>query len=329
MRSVVVLAIGLASACTEKNPAYCESDSSCPNGTYCDLDLHSCIPEHDAGIADAGTATDASATDAMPFDCSAPIACPTPGDGKLTLCGYVLDAESGERIQDDGADGTPCEPDSPATSGPCSLELLLYDGLAFAENPLTAPHPPADEVVVDTCGRFRAVNIEPPALGYIAVATDDASASSADDYVLTVVSFAVSMAGSRNGLGLYSARRATDQRWTDTAGNPFGLATFSERGAHMSIFLDVAAPVAGVRITVGDATVSDSDFYFADADGVRSTVNPTLDVTLAPGAGLTVGTALTNYSGVGGEPSGCAWPATLGFAVAGALVVQEQRAACP
>jgi hypothetical protein len=262
--------------------------------------------------------------------CDSPISCPPPSGGKVSVCGQLFDVETGTPIRA----GTPafadCNPAAPAASGPCALKVAFYDPLAFAGDTSTMPQT-TDQVRLDDCGRFAGVNIARPFNGFLAVAVDDAGA--ADNRRLTGVAFSIATNERRVGVRAFSAAFATDAKWTSSAGNPFGAQSLVDRGVFLPVYYtkhpaEGGTPVAGVQIRASGMAadgVGTFDFYFGDTDRtIRSTIDPAAEATGANGAGLMVGTSLTQHSGLGGEPQGCVWPSNLAAAIPGVVLVREE-----
>src|SRR5262249_37262369 len=60
-------------------------------------------------------------------------------------------------------------------SGPCALQILAFDAIAFGTNPQTAQPLPVDSVTIDKCGRYRVAGIETNGTGpFIGLGVDDA-----------------------------------------------------------------------------------------------------------------------------------------------------------
>ena len=54
--------------------------------------------------------------------CDGPIACPLPAGSNTTVCGQIVDTETGQPIRaGDGTDTSDCVADSPHADGPCAL----------------------------------------------------------------------------------------------------------------------------------------------------------------------------------------------------------------
>jgi hypothetical protein len=315
------------SADSSKDPA------SCGQGTYFDPATQTCVSDFEPVRCDEGTTievTEDGVTVCVGVggggDCSAPIACPSPSPGKVTVCGRLIDAGTGQPVQADGVSTAACDPDTPAATGPCALEVTFYDAITFANDPQNAPPLGHESLVVDECGRFRASNVDPPVtLGFMGVSVDDHAQSGRDDHVLSGVAFPATDGAQIPGIRLLAVATATDQAWTTSAGDPFGGMSFSQKGAFLAIFRHGDERVAGVQLTgANNQTRPEDTFYFSDADPlIISTVAPGQTATGVNGAGLMVNSSLTEHSGQDGEVSGCQWPSNLAAAIPGLIYAQE------
>jgi len=303
--------------------------AACGPGTHFDFEIAMCVPDLPPTRCDEST-TDvvvdeqgvAVCVGNAPPGCNGPIVCPSPAAGKVTVCGQLVDLETRDAIEAADPSGLPC-PAEPTADGPCSLQLELVDALAFAGNPDTPPLT-VDQVVVDDCGRFKAVNVELPFSRTIGVAVDDAPGV-ADVHALTGVAFIGESGRQTKDLNAYATRHSTDEQWTATADAPFGAATFGQHGVYVALFLYRGAPVEGVRVTAGGALVPNRDYYFSDPDDDLTTVDPSLDATGPNGAALLVDSQLGNHSGTGGEVDACTWESSLATAIATVVFVQERH----
>jgi hypothetical protein len=316
--------------CTAADGVSPETDS-CGEGTSYSPTEMACVPDtpptecgpntvpqvrQDGVVVCVGTGMD---------DCTSPIFCADPDSNNISVCGRLVDAETGLRIEQAGAP-TDCDPLTPSASGPCSLELELYDAIEFANNPAAAP--PLDrsggEVTIDSCGRFRALNLAAPTFGAVGISVDDAGAT--DTYALTGSAALVSPGMRIEGLSVRATSRQTDDGWTSSAGDPFSGQTFSEVGVVLAVFSTSTTPTSGVTITFDGATRVADDYYFSDTDQRISTVDTALTATGANGAGLMVNAGQGDYGGQGAEPQGCVWPARLA-STAGDVVFVANRPA--
>lgn len=242
--------------------------------------------------------------------------CPSPAGGTITVCGQIADVENDDSLQAAGATGAPCV-STPSADGPCSVQIQFYDAVAFAANPATAtPIAPAT-LYVDDRGRFRAEDLTPPALGFLAIALDDAVGTT-DRHRLTEVVTPV-VVGAVHAVRAYVTRRQTDTAWTASAG--LSGSTFADLGVIAAIFRYQGVGRAGVTITRNGTTAPADDYYVVDAGQTRSAVN-SAGPTGASGGVLLLNSGLVEHSGTGGEPSSCQWPSRLAASIPGVVLVQ-------
>ncbi len=243
------------------------------------------------GADAAPGATDARVNDAFwgcgalwcTAGCDGTLLCQSPVAGKVSMCGQLVDLAANQLLRDPGATGTLCDPMNPTTDGPCTVAINAYDSLEFAIDPAVATPLNAGRIQVDDCGRFRMESIDYPSNGsFITLAVNNNPLATADPWIRSAQTLPITPDVLLSGLRKYVVDKATDQSWTDTAGNPFAFSTFSQRGAHAAIFLtgepsyssDPAQTdhqrAAGVQVS--DATT----FYMSDADPNSAT---TVDVS--------------------------------------------------
>jgi hypothetical protein len=298
--------------------------SACCAGATQD-DGGSCVATYAETVCDPNTTiaadTDSGVVVCQPIDPgSCPQVCNSPDPGNVTVCGQLVDIETNRAI---GADvGAYCDPQAPTSSGACALQVVAYDALSFASNPSSSPLP-ADSIQINECGEFAIHNVPAPALGYLAVAADDAKNGSLDDYALTGVAMQVSGGQRITGVRLYATTRATDAKWTSSAGDPFGGATFSERGAVFMLFHDQSgAPLPGVTATANGSPRPASTYYFSDTDpDTRAVVDPAATVTGTNGAALLVDSDLYEHNGT---LAGCNFTGALADAIPGVIFATER-----
>ncbi len=256
-------------------------------------------------------------------DCSAVLACPIPAAGKSCISGQLTSAGSGAPLrafieaQQACGDG--------AIGGPCDLKLTLVDALDFASNPTGSTPLASDAKMVDGCGRFRITGITPPTLGYVAIVVDDADPALESDLHTPAQALQALSANARvDGINVVAARNDTVDLWTQTAGSPFGASSFVDVGVVLLQFSVGATPRAGVTVTLNGSSAPSKDYYFSDAaPAERVHVDVSLMATGTNGAALVANGGLVNYSGAGGEPSGCTWPSVLASSIPGVLVFVE------
>ena len=288
-----------------------EGDSCVPNRemTRCDPETTTSVPGDGPFVCCVGTAGVARRTSGCLLTCK------MPDPGKMTLCGQLLDVETGRDVGDGGF-GSLCDPDNPTQTGPCSIRLRAFDALQFAANPSAASELVADEMVVTDCGQWMVHNLATPPLGHVAVVTDDHPGSGTSAHVITASSVAVT-SGARSPHQLtYVSRISTVDKWTTDAGDPFAGDTFVDRGAALLVFSFGREPVAGVAITPPGHMFSDTAPY------ERTTVDPTQQVTGANGSTLVT----EAWTVSGAEPTACTWDAPLADAIPGVLWVQHVHA---
>jgi hypothetical protein len=261
-------------------------------------------------------------------DCTQPLPCPSPSGSNVSLCGRIYNLEDSKPLDDgNAADGEPYK----------AIEIRVYDPIAFvsSQNPtvLVRSKP-------DSCGRFAVVDAPRPATGFIAIATDDDSGASADDFVLTGIAAPVSGGQALSPLRAWVFKRTTDAAWSQAANLPSGM-TFGSMGVYVPIFLSgmtavspfPATPTSGVQVAIVDSlsgmrTVhADQDFYFSDSDPLsRKVVAPMQNSTGANGTGLYINQpSLGSFSGIGNAGAGDCWRTDLAAAPKGAAYVQERN----
>jgi hypothetical protein len=255
-------------------------------------------PWPDAGWwdVDAGTSPDAD-----PGDCNAPLTCPAASPNRVSVCGRVLDVATENAVL------------------PSQVAITAYDALEYAGDPNNAQPLDYESLSYDECARFRLVNVERPALGFIALSTDDPADSGMDTYAMAAVAFPVGSAETRTRERLYAINRTTDSLWTSQAGLTGG--SFVTRGAVLAVFLgEDGQPVSGVTVTEGGATEPANDYYFANANPwARTTVDSAMDATGANGSVLKLESPLVEHSGQGGCEG--AWDSALAASIPGVLFV--------
>jgi hypothetical protein len=305
----------------------------CTDGTHYDDGARGCVADYPPTVCQEGTTEPSVGEDGVIVcegrggaGCDTP--CPMPAAGKVSMCGYLIDAQTDEKIADDQI-GTDCSLVTPRpTTGPCSIEVQFYDALAFAGNPTGTPPLSVDEIKVNSCGRFTAKNLPAPATGFMAIGVDDYE-TAPDNYVLGGVAIPATPNLKRDDLEVYAVRVTTDNDWTTSAGQPFGATTsFGDRGAYLPIFRHKGTPIAGVVVVdQNNQALPTKDYYFSDADPFeRTMIAAAQDVTGANGSGIVVDTGLMDHSGSGSEDmlEGCVWPKNLAVALAGVYFVQPR-----
>lgn len=260
------------------------------------------------------------------LDCAIPLSCPPPSAGKATICGWIHDAEADEVVAAPDPMRQACG--SATTSGPCSLRVRFVEAIDFASDPNGAPPLLPESTTIDDCGRFRGQNLPRASFGFIAVVVDDApGVTPAEPHRVTSIVYNNAEASPAIGRA-YTTRVATDQLWTTGAG--LSGSTFAQRGVLVKVFMHRGAPVAGVTVRRNDSQIPADDHYFSDAGLTRRMVAPAQTATGPNGTVLVTNTTTPiAIGGVGGEPSGCTWPANLGAATPGVVSLDFAEAETP
>ncbi len=252
-------------------------------------------------------------------DCSMPLPCPGAASNKVTVCGRLRDVQTDAVIEEAAPTFLDCDPAAPSDTGPCQIEISFYDALDFAGNPTGAAKLKPQNFHMDDCGRYVAENINRPSLGFLGIATEDASGAP-DDHRLTGVAFPVTSGQVRNNQQTYVVTRATDVAWSTDPDVGFpSTNTFIDKGVFMSIFRHGNTPVAGVTVTSNGSPRANDDYYFTDTDPVTRLDTTPTGPTGVNGAALLLNSSLVEHSGQGGEPSGCVWPSDLAASIPGVL----------
>ncbi len=256
--------------------------------------------------------------------CATELPCQPPDANRLTMCGRIFDTESDQVLTVPGATGTPCNPAAPSATGPCSLKVQFYDAIGFQMDPVGATPLQPESLLVDDCGRYRAVNLPLTSFGFVGVATDDATGLP-DDRLLTGVATAQAEAMPARRFPLFTTRKTTEAPWT-TAANPAG-GPFRTQGVLAIIFRKAGLPVPGVVARRNGNVIPADDFYFSDPGVARTTVAPAQAMTGPNGTALIINSSSpAPHDGIGGEPPGCRWPSTLAATVPGVVFVQVKEA---
>ena len=258
-----------------------------------------------------------------PADCSASLGCPAPASGKSCVSGWLTDAGSSSQLRALFRAGLTCS--EGAIGGPCDLYVQAYDAVQFATNPASATPLSSSEVTVDGCGRFRFSNLQPPPLGFVAVATDDADAAPENNvHAMTATFHALGPNVKVDDLNVLATLNETATQWTASAGSPFGASSFADVGVTLFYFTAAGVPRAGVTVVQNGSTVPANDYYFSDASPLlRLNIDSAQSSTGPDGSALFVNGALTNYSGTGAEPLGCTWPSAPAVSIPGVVVYVE------
>lgn len=307
----------------------------CDPGTVFDAETSSCVAASTptecgyGGVADDSGGTVVCSCPGL-SDCQVPLPCPAAADMRVTVCGQLVDAETRQPVRAAAPTGMPCDPANPTADGPCSLRLRAYDAVDLATNGAMGIPLGAVDTLVDDCGRFRLRDVEYPASAdFVGITADDVGAP--DNVVLSGLIREIAPARGYPDNTIMVVRHTTDQAWTTNAGNPFGSATFSERGALLARYVYDSTPTSGVSATSAGLIVpANRAFYFADTDSSQATtVDPNLTQTGANGSALLVDSGLVMHSGSGGLPGECDWASNLAVSVPGLILSHDFVGLCP
>jgi len=265
--------------------------------------------------------------------CDAPLACAAPsGATKQTICGQIYDFESNTKYSAAGATGARCGA-TPTATGPCSLNIVAYDAVAFGMNPSSATPLNVGITYLDDCGRFRLSDVEVPANPFVGVGFDDAGMpmGTSGNTVTAAVATPKLPGGVTQNLEGFIVAPATPAKWTAAGGPPLSSGIYAPLyRAHKLGNGDPLAPQAGVTAIIGTSQPV-NDWYFLAAETTRSTIDPNATVTGANGSALVNGVSLSNgntFNGIGGLGAGCQWephtPAALS-AFGGIVFIQVYR----
>lgn len=257
-------------------------------------------------LADAGRWIPDAARDpdAQPWDgsapCDLPAPCPAASPNTVSVCGRLFDLETSARAER------------------ADVAISFHDALDLAGDPDGAAALEPRSLLLDACGRFVAVDVPRPSLGFLAIAADDLDAGT--PLRRTAVTLPVSSGQLDVPVAIHLLRAATDAAWSEQAG--LGARTYVDRGAMFALFVHAGSPAEGVQ-------VDGSSAYFSDADPwTRSTVDPDQATTGPNGAALILEASLQEHSGTGGLTNVCWWQDSLGASVPGMLWVLPILSGC-
>lgn len=239
------------------------------------------------------------------------------GPGHVAVSGRLFHIDSGLPFVDPGSTGDPC---TGAVTGVCSLQVLAFDALRYAQDPSSAP---IAELALNDRGEILDTGVPAPALGFLAVVVR--ARAGVTGWVESAVAIPV-MGGSRATVRLPVVSDEVDAMWTASAGAPYGPETIGEHGAALLRFGDTAGPRAGVG-ALESGRAPRAAHYVAGTDPVF--IDPVQTVTGPSGAVLLTEGELVAYSGVGGEPAGCEWDSVLSATIPGVILYTPVRAIDP
>jgi len=257
--------------------------------------------------------------------CTEDIKCPPNEDGKVNLCGRIIDIETTLPVTTTATG--PCNPSAPTADGPCALRVKFFDPFKFTN--IDSPELAYESVKLDQCGRFEAVGISPPATNFIAIAVDDVNNQAANKFAPTGIGVSVSDFGPRqDNLRAFSTKSSTLEAWSTAASTDL-----ASSGAYVTTYLYGQAPTSSVKFTVGGSVVAEKDFYFSDTTPTeRKKIDPAKDSTGANGTALFARTtpatvSIETFGGTeGGLSTDCSWRSTPGKIIAGVVFFQGRDA---
>jgi hypothetical protein len=261
--------------------------------------------------------------------CASQLACPTPtGATKQTICGQIYDFQDNTKFAAMMATGTRCDPQNPTTSGPCALQILAYDAIAFGTNPAAATPLPRGDVYIDDCGRYRVTDIETNGTGpFIGLGFDDANMPLGPAGVTVTAAVTTGKQGmtATRDIEGYIARQATAGMWQASGGPSLagGIYALVFR-QHKTGANDVTMNQAGVTVTKMGNTIPANDFYFGSTAMDRTTIDAAAVATGANGTVLVTNASVADsvsYSGQGGLGTGCRWELRAGASLPGMVFI--------
>jgi len=272
--------------------------------------------------------------------CDGVFACPTPtGATKQTICGQIYDFQDNAKFKTPMANGTKCDSMNPATSGPCALQIVPYDAIAFATNPATASPLAVESVFIDDCGRYRVTNIETNGTGpFIGLGIDDAGGPLGNPMGVTVTAAVTTgkqpMIATKD-LEAFIVKGSTTQLWAmsggpSLAGGIYGLVFRKHKPGTTQDAADPGAPQPGVTVTKMGNQITANDFYFQAALTDRTTIDPAATATGMNGTALVTNASVNDsvaYAGTGGLGTGCRWELHAGASLAGIVYIQVYKKA--
>jgi hypothetical protein len=271
-------------------------------------------------------------------DCNSPIACPTPmGATKVSICGQLFDFENNSKFSDGGSSTAICDSTAPASSGPCALQILAFDAIAFGTNPSTAQPLPVDKVTIDKCGRYSVVGIETNGTGpFIGLGIDDAGMPLGPQGVTVTVGVAAPKADGPviQGFEGWIVKASTAMGWQANT-TPANMGPPLSGGVYVPIYRkhkkgtgDPFELQSGVTVTDQGNMIPTRDYYFPAAETNHVNIDLAATSTGANGTVLITGAAVsesTAYGGSGGLGPGCRWDAHAGASLPGIVFIQVFR----
>ncbi len=357
MRAALFIALVVAPACksvecakgTIERDGVCqpadETTSAAKCGAFTILQGDQCVPMFPPTVCDpASTTADVDPSTGVTTcigtgtsgGCSGAFACPAPAAGTQTVCGQLYNLVDGSKLAATGATGAQCSA-TPASSGPCALQLVAFDAFAFAAAPTTTAPQATGAVYIDDCGRYRIPDITVPSGPFIALGVDDAGAPFGPTGVTVTTGVAVPRVADAKltGIEAFVVDLTTVGTWQATGGPMLAdgiyAALFRQHSCTSAGVCtgDALASQAGVTLTKSMNPQPANDFYFAD-EATRLHVSASATATSQNGAALYAGASVNDglvYSGTGGltDPTNCQWETHAAASIPGLVFVQTFR----
>lgn len=261
------------------------------------------------------------------------LACPAvTGSTKQSICGQIYDFEDMSKFQEGTMpDGTPCNPQAPAASGPCALTVVPYDAINFGTNPSTTQPLPHGTITVNNCGAYSIADVDTSGTTFIGIGVDDvAGLGPTGVSVTTAVAIPKAAGQVTTNVETFMVKPSTAMMWGTTSGGGVSLQT----GVFAPLFRkhksaatgDPLEPQAGVTIVKGTGPIPNNDFYFGANVVGHTTIDPAATATGVNGTGLVNNASVPNdglsYQGQGGLGAGCRWELHGGASLPGIVYIQ-------
>jgi hypothetical protein len=301
-------------------------DSECGEGTVLDPSGEFCVPEV---VCDPATTVVVEQPDgsfvcegmagggALP-SCDMALPCPGASGTTTTICGTFFDLETDAKLGPSTGPATQCDPMAPAASGACSYRLEFYDALTFSGGGTTQLDYDAEDLIYDSCGRFRVTGL--------AAANSGITAVGARGPITSGIAVRTIPGGTYPNQKLYTVTEATNTKYSMAVGRE----DLRAGGVYVSIHVlppyTSLNPAAGVSLTgTGGAA---TNFYFSDTDPkMRSMIAPSTQGTTGPnGTAILIDQPATgSFPSSGGElPAGCSWNSITGGNIPGVYFIQTR-----
>jgi hypothetical protein len=267
--------------------------------------------------------------------CSAPLACPTPTGGKQTICGQLYNFADNSKFALPNATGAKCQAGG---TGPCALQILAYNALAYGMDPINTPPLTTGSVYIDDCGRYKVPDIQVSSEIFIGLGVDDAGMPFGPAGVTNTTGVAVPKIANHatKELEAWVVDQTTTNMWTSTGG-PM-LSTGIYVGVFRTHKCDVTTGVctgdkfanqSGVTFVKQGVAHTSQDYYF-QAETNHLNIDMAANVTSINGTVLYTGASVADnlvYSGMGGltDTTNCQWETHAAASLANIVFFQVYR----